>query len=483
MERTATISSSKATEREALVIFAAGMSDWRPYASSPILGALLAMMLLGAIALSSRSRGRDAHRRGARIRDGRALQRRTASLQLLRREPRLTLAGIGIRPEEEVKHFKLIGTTGTGKSTAIRELLAGALERGDRAVIADPDGGYLDRFHDGGRGDVILNPFDARSLRWDPFAEIREPYDAEQLASSLIPSTEDASGREWRGYARTFLTAIVRRCHEAYRHDAAELWRLIAIAPGAELRALVAGTPAQPFLEPENARMFGSIRSVAASAAAALEHVQSQRSRAFSVRDWIDEGRGALFLPYQASQIAALRTIIATWVRLAIFQIMSRESHGRRVWLIVDELDALGAIDGLKDALARLRKFGGRCVLGFQSVAQVSSTYGAGEAQTCVENCGNTLILRCSASEHGGTSQFASRLIGEREVARRSTSRGRDGNGFPGTRGSRRSLNVSEQRVTEAAVLASELEQLPDLTGYLKTASSAAWLKVRLPRA
>ncbi len=147
---------------------------------------------------------------------------------------------------------------------------------------------------------------------------------------------------------------------------------------------------------------------------------------------------------------------------------------------IVDELDALGAIDGLKDALARLRKFGGRCVLGFQSLAQVSSTYGAGEAQTIVENCANTLILRCSASEHGGTSQFASRLIGEREVARRSTSRGRDGGGFPGGRGGRRSTNVTEQRVTEAAVLASELEQLPDLAGYLKTASSPAWLRVRL---
>src|SRR5579883_578488 len=227
--------------------------------------------------------------------------------------------------------------------------------------------------------------------------------------------------------------------------------------------------------------MFGSIRSVAGSAAAALEHVQAQRARPFSVRDWIETGRGVLFLPYQASQIAALRTIIATWVRLAIFEVMCHEGAERRLWLIVDELDALGAIDGLKDALARLRKFGGRCVLGFQSVAQVSSTYGAGEAQTIVENCANTLILRCSASEHGGTSQFASRLIGEREVIRRSTSRGRDGSGFPGGRGWRRSTNVTEQRVTEPAVLASELEQLPDLTGYLKSASSAVWLRVRLP--
>jgi type IV secretory pathway TraG/TraD family ATPase VirD4 len=449
----------------------------------PLIEALLAVALGTAVALSRRSREHDAYRRGTRLRDGRGAQRRTARSQLLRREPLLTLAGVGIRCEEEVKHFKLIGTTGTGKSTAIRELLAAALERGDRAVITDPDGGYLERFHDPGRGDVILNPFDWRSLRWDPFAEVRDPYDAEQLASSLIPSSEDASGREWRGYARTFLTAVIRRCHESGRSDTAELWRLLAIAPSAQLRTMVAGTAAQPFLEPENARMFGSLRSVAASAAAALEHVQSQRARAFSVRDWIDEGRGALFLPYRASQIAALRTIIATWVRLSIFQIMSRdsrESRGRRVWLIVDELDALGAIDGLKDALARLRKFDGRCVLGFQSIAQVSSTYGVGEAQTVVENCGNTLILRCSASEHGGTSQFASRLIGEREVARRSTSRGRDGGGFPGAGGTRRSMNVSEQRVTEAAVLPSQLEQLPDLTGYLKTASSACWLKVRL---
>ena len=71
---------------------------------------------------------------------------------------------------------------------------------------------------------------------------------------------------------------------------------------------------------------------------------------------------------------------------------------------VVDELDALGQIDGLKDALARLRKFGGRCVLGFQSIAQVSSTYGKGDAQTLVENCGNTLILRCSASERAARS-------------------------------------------------------------------------------
>jgi type IV secretory pathway TraG/TraD family ATPase VirD4 len=386
-----------------------------------------------------------------------------------------------IEPADELKHFKLIGSTGTGKSTAIRELLAHALQRGDRAVISDPDGGYLARFARRYRGDVILNPFEPDSARWDLYGELHDSYDIEQLASALIPSSADPASQEWRGYARTFVSAVLRRSRAAGERHPAALWRLLAAAASDELRALVAGTPAQPFLEPDNARMFASIRSVTMSAMAALEYIQAQRAAPFSVRGWIRAGRGVLFIPYRAGQIAALRSMIAAWIRLAIFEAMNLpEEHDQRLWFVVDELDALGQIDGLKDALARLRKFGGRCVLGFQSVAQVSSTYGHGDAQTLVENCGNTLILRCSGSEQGGTSQFASRLIGEREVIRRQTSRGRDHDGLFQLRGARRSMQVNEHQVVESAVLASELEQLPDLSGYLKTASSRAWTPVRL---
>jgi type IV secretory pathway TraG/TraD family ATPase VirD4 len=124
-------------------------------------------------------------------------------------------------------------------------------------------------------------------------------------------------------------------------------------------------------------------------------------------------------LPF-AQWAAALRNVVATWLRLAIFETMNGpEDYDRRLWFVVDELDALGTIDGLKDALARLRKFGGRCMLAFQSIAQVRATHGDAEARTIVESCGNMMILRCSASEGGGTARFASQLNGEREVRRR----------------------------------------------------------------
>jgi type IV secretory pathway TraG/TraD family ATPase VirD4 len=424
----------------------------------------------------------DWYKRGSLVVSGWRAQRVMPDIEFWGGGRSLHLAGLTLDPADETKHFKFIGTTGTGKSTAIAELLGGALQRGDRAVIADPEGGYLTRFHDQRRGDVILNPFEPRSVKWNPFAEIHTPYDVEQLASGLISSSEDASSREWRGYARTFLAAVAQRCHQNGGGDAGELWRLLSVASSSELRKVVAGTPAQPFLDVENARMFGSIRSVTGSAVAALAHVQAQNASSFSVRDWVRTGIGSLFIPYQANQIAALRSIIATWMRLAIFEAMQRPEEDQRLWFVMDELDALGAIDGLKDALARLRKFGGRCVIGFQSIAQVSTTYGAGDAQTIVENCGNTLILRCSGSDNGGTSHFASRLIGEREIVRRQTSRGTDREGSLIFKGARRSTNISEQHVTEAAVMPSEIEQLPDLAGYLKTASSRAWRRVRLAR-
>jgi type IV secretory pathway TraG/TraD family ATPase VirD4 len=427
-----------------------------------------------------RRRVTDTHKRGVLLVDGTSLQRRSARRKRAASDL-LTMAGVAIPAADETKHFKLIGTTGSGKSTAIRELLGGAMARGDRAVFTDPDAGYLADFYDRYRGDIVLNPFERDSVKWDLFAEIQNSYDVEQLASGLIPDCADPAAREWRGYARTFLAAVVRRCHMQRSRDVADLWRLLTVATTDELRPIVAGTPAQPFLDPDNARMFGSIRSVTGSAIAAFEYIQQQRATAFSVRKWVQTRAypGALFIPYRAGQIAALRSMIAAWMRLAIFEAMSQTpDRDQRLWFVVDELDALGAIDGLKDALARLRKFGCRCVLGFQSIAQVSSTYSHGEAQTLVENCSNTLVLRCSGSENGGTSQFASRLIGDREMLRRQVSRGRDRDSAILARSARRSRSFTDQHVTETAVMPSEIEQLPDLCGYFKGASSAVWLKV-----
>lgn len=166
-------------------------------------------------------------------------------------------------------------------------------------------------------------------------------------------------------------------------------------------------------------------------------------------------------------------------MRLAIFQNMSMGEGDLKLWFVVDELDALGNIDGLQDALARLRKFGGRCILGFQSISQVSTTYGQGFAQAIVENCGNSLILRCSSSEGGGTAEYASKLIGNREVIRQVVSESRSHHILPWKRET--TFNSNEERVVEQAVMASEIEQLADRSGFLKIASVPEWVRTEFP--
>ena len=44
--------------------------------------------------------------------------------------------------------------------------------------------------------DMIPNLFSPDSVKWDPFAEITNPYDVEQLARALIPTGAEAQARE-----------------------------------------------------------------------------------------------------------------------------------------------------------------------------------------------------------------------------------------------------------------------------------------------
>src|ERR1035441_8000164 len=103
-------------------------------------------------------------------------------------------ANVIIPKSAESKHFEIIADTGAGKTALIMQMLRQVQERNDSAVIYDPAGEFVERFYNPERGDVILNPIDARCPYWSPADELRRRAEAKTLAASLFQSTQDKKG-------------------------------------------------------------------------------------------------------------------------------------------------------------------------------------------------------------------------------------------------------------------------------------------------
>lgn len=384
----------------------------------------------------------------------------------------VTLAGVPLSREDETMHVAAIGATGSGKSTALRALMADAIRRGDRQVVADPDGAAMSAFFE--PGDVILNPFDRRCARWDLLGEIERPGDHAFLAQSVLPHLGIGEHDQWITYAQQLLAAALENFGRLGLGTTSDLIRMLASGSVAELKLLCQGTAAARYFEAGGEKMLASILGTLAPAVGSLRFIMELDGEPFSIRDWVRSGAGSLWLPYTATQVAALRGLISCWMNIAILETLSLPpDRDRRIWFHIDELDALGRIEGLKDAQARLRKFGGCVAIGFQSSAQVKAVYGEG-ADTIIENCGNLLLLRSGLSEGGGTAKLASDLIGSREVERDDVSRS-------STRGryTSRSTSMQTKRTVEEVALASEVMQLPNREGFVKRATASNWRRVR----
>ena len=101
-----------------------------------------------------------------------------------------SLAGIPYPHRLEQSHTMLIGTTGAGKTTALRGHIAQMRERQDSAVVFDMTGAYVEAFYDPKR-DTILNPMDARCPAWSIFNDCRTHSEFTAAAAALIPSDGD----------------------------------------------------------------------------------------------------------------------------------------------------------------------------------------------------------------------------------------------------------------------------------------------------
>lgn len=138
-------------------------------------------------------------------------ERRTFEEFLWRREGKM----VRIPSERESSHVMMMGDTGAGKSSLIRQILMQVEERGETAIVYDPALEYSPQFYEPGRGDVILNAIDARMPYWSPCDEVQHEAEAEGLANSRASTrSNQVTMSPNRTASLDGLTAIfqVRKC-------------------------------------------------------------------------------------------------------------------------------------------------------------------------------------------------------------------------------------------------------------------------------
>lgn len=406
--------------------------------------------------------------RGAKLSTSKELAKRTHLKQSKDAVPvQVTIAGVPVPPECESGHILMCGSTGTGKSTGIYELLTTLLARGDRAIVIDPNGHALARF--GKKGDTLLNPFDKRSPGWSLFNEIRKPYDYDRLAKSVVPDSADAGSQIWHGYAQQLLAETMRAMAQTGENTTERLIYWLTAAPTAELASFIAGSTASGLFEPGAEKALASTRFILSNHVGPYQHL---RSGEFSLRNWLESSQGNLFITWREDMLDSLRPLVSGWVDILIASILTLPTKSQRpLWLVLDELASLQRLGSLEIALTKSRKHGLRVVAGLQAVSQLDALYGHDNAQTLRSCFRNLLALGCSNADPE-TAKAISDGLGQIEIERTQTSynQGRAG----GT------TSRSKQRSTESLVLPSELTSLPPLHGYLKFSGKYAVAKIQL---
>jgi hypothetical protein len=367
----------------------------------------------------------------------------------------------------ETRHILMVGSTGAGKSQAMYQIAGKIRSRGDRALVLDLNGALLSRF--GKNGDQLLNPLDKRSVEWNPFLDIVDKGDVESLVKATIPSVQ-GEAEEWRGYARTVMQAVLLQLKGT---EDAQPSRVVYFATHAgikELAKLCEGTAAQRYFEKGSEKLLSNTLTVLSEGVRSWAELQDGGT--FSMRQWIREGTGWLFVNVRDKEFDLMCPLMSSWVWLAITESLSLpEDDTRRLWFLLDELASYNQLPKLNEALSKLRKYGGCVVAALQDVAQLDFIYGPAQARS-LRNCFSTYIaLRC---EDPDTADYAARRVGgEQEIEKERVST----TSAPQSRSQTRTVDAASRQ----ALLGSEISQLPDLAAYLKVSGDYSAAKIKIP--
>jgi type IV conjugative transfer system coupling protein TraD len=383
------------------------------------------------------------------------------------------LAGIPYPYKTEMAHTMFIGSTGSGKTVQMLTMIAQSKQRGNKAVVFDLTGQYVERFYNP-ETDVILNPFDERCPSWTIFNDCPGYVEMTAAASALVPSDGGTGEPFWVQAARTLFVEMCEKLRSEGRTTNRDIAKRLMTADLKTIHASLRNTIASPITSTEAARMAESIRSTFVTNAQALRFLPDA-GRRFSITEWLaaDVPGSTLFISSSYSDLQLTRQLLTLWLDIAVQRLLIMpRTRQLRSWFFFDEIHALHRLPAIENGLQTARGYGGAFVLGLHSFDKLAETYGEKSANTLAALARTKLILTTADTT---TAETCSAFIGSREV------RQMDEGYSYGISKMRDGSTVTPTTKVEPLVLPDDLMNLPSLSGYVKFAEGFPAARIAYP--
>jgi len=362
-----------------------------------------------------------------------------------------------IPQQAEGQHIELMGDTGVGKSRLIVQLLLQIRDRGHSAIVYDPACEFVQRFYDKNRGDIILNPLDARCPYWGPSEELRRRAEAKAIAASLYQPTTDKKGEFFTETPQKIFAHLL-----SFGPTPQELVEWMANPD--EIDRRVQNTEMAMMIAKGAQQQRNGVLASLGLIADSLRMLPKKENAAhhWSATEWAETRKGWIFLTSKASEREALRPLHSLWIDLLVLRLLNEPKESQHpVWFMLDELASLQRLPQLHTAITEARKSKNPLVLGFQGKAQLEVIYGH-IAEVMLSQPATKIFLRTTEPK---AAEWVSNAIGKVEIERLRETH------FTGTR---QGNNFNIERQVEPLVLDSEISGLPDKHAFLKLGNVVA---------
>lgn len=358
-------------------------------------------------------------------------------LKAMGRYSNFSIGNMPLVKDSETRHLLVMGSTGSGKTNLLHNLLPQIKHHQQPAIIIDQTGEMIARYYNPCRKDIIFNPFDLRSQSWDFWQDCSTLDEIERFSQILFSFNRKRSRTHsdpfWEQSAQYVFNACAELLINNKNTSLTALKELTINATLDDLRAKLKGTYAERYLTEDGKGVASSVLSMLATSAKPISYLSDDNTNgSFSLKEHfsnIKSGSPAwLFFSTKPSSRELTLPLIACLSELALSRLMDIGiDQSRKVWCIFDELASLGNLPALSPLMAEGRKYGACVVACLQSLNQLYDHYGSyagssifGQFATCFffrntepaiakmfsSMCGSKTITRQQKNTSFGANEF-----------------------------------------------------------------------------